>query len=385
MARTFVALALLFAAAHALTKISLKPMPTARETLKFNRLAAVDRWQARLGDGAKVPITNYLDAQYYGEIQIGTPGQSFKVIFDTGSSNLWVPSVHCSILDLACKTHSKYDSSKSSTYVKNGTAFAIQYGTGSLTGFLSQDTVTMGGLAVKSQVFAEATHEPGITFLAARFDGILGMGWKQISVDNVTTVFDNMFAQGLVKQDVFSFWLNRTAESSAYTGGELVLGGYDPAHFSGPINYVPVTRDGYWQLEMNTVSIAGLSFCQSGCNAIADTGTSLLAGPTTEIEKINKAIGATPLAKGEYVVQCSKIPSMPNLSITLGSTQYTLTPNQYVLKVTAEGVTECVSGFIGLDVPPPMGPLWILGDPFIGAYTTVFDRANNRLGFGKAA
>ena len=87
-------------------------------------------------------------------------------------------------------THNRYDSTESSTYKPNGTEFEIHYGSGSMSGFVSSDKVCIAEVCVEDQLFAEATHEPGVAFLAAKFDGILGMGFTSISVNGISTVFD---------------------------------------------------------------------------------------------------------------------------------------------------------------------------------------------------
>ncbi|XP_027744533.1 cathepsin D [Empidonax traillii] len=351
-----------------------------------NALTQVLKFKLGFANSEPTPeiLKNYMDAQYFGEIGIGTPPQNFTVIFDTGSSNLWVPSVHCSIMDIACMLHHKYDSSKSSTYVKNGTSFSIHYGTGSLTGFLSEDVVTLGNLKIKHQVFGEAVKQPGMTFIAAKFDGILGMAFPRISVDQVTPFFDNIMEQKLIEKNVFSFYLNR--DPSAQPGGELLLGGTDPKYYTGEFRWMNVTRKAYWQIHMDSVEVGnGTTLCDGGCEAIVDTGTSLITGPKAEVKQIQKAIGAKPLIKGEYLVPCDKVPTLPIITITLGGKPYDLTGEQYILKVTSGAQTVCMSGFSGLDIPPPGGPLWILGDVFIGPYYTVFDRDNNSVGFAKSA
>uniref|UniRef100_A0A0D9V393 Peptidase A1 domain-containing protein n=1 Tax=Leersia perrieri TaxID=77586 RepID=A0A0D9V393_9ORYZ len=426
------------------------------------------RERSSLENDIRYPLAlkNFLNAQYFGEIGVGWPPQNFTVVFDTGSSNLWVPSAKC-IFSLACYFHRKYESRTSSTYKENGTPASIHYGTGSIHGYFSEDQVTIGDLVVKNQEFIEATHEPGLTFLAAKFDGILGLGFKEISVEGADPVWYNIIQQSLVKEKIFSFWLNRNANDMK--GGEIVFGGADQDHYKGLHTYTRVTRKAYWQFEMGDFLIGGKSteICVDGCAAIADSGTSLIAGPIAAVAQIHAQIGATGVVNEEckQVVAghghemlellkdktprahvCSKIGlcksdgrhgisvgiesvtgethksadevsdatcnacemavtwmqsefvqnhtnegklehigSLRNVAFSIGGRAFELTPDQYILKFGEGFLAHCMSGFTALDIPPPIGPLWILGDVFMGAYHTIFDYDKMRVGFADSA
>lgn len=226
---------------------------------------------------ASVIDTNLSD---FSEISIGTPPQSFKVVLDTGSSNLWVPSSECS--SIACFLHSKYDSSSSSTYQKNGSEFSIKYGSGSLSGFVSRDTVSIGDLTIKNQDFAEATSEPGLAFAFGRFDGILGLGYDTISVNKIVPPFYNLLNQNLLDEPVFAFYLgdaNKEGDNS-----EVTFGGVDESHYTGELVKIPLRRKAYWEVDLDAITFGDQTASLDNTGVILDTGTSLIALPSTLAE-----------------------------------------------------------------------------------------------------
>jgi len=332
--------------------------------------------QEDLKGGHNVPLSNFMNAQYFAEITLGTPPQSFKVVLDTGSSNLWVPSSKCT--SIACFLHSKYDSSSSSTYKANGTEFKIQYGSGSMEGFVSSDKFTMGGLSVTGQDFAEATKEPGLAFAFGKFDGILGLAYDTIAVNHITPPFYNFVNQKLVDEPVFTFRVGSSEED----GGEAVFGGIDDSHYKGSsIHYVPVRQKAYWEVELEKISFGDEVLELEATGAAIDTGTSLIALPTDMAEMLNTQIGAKKSWNGQYTVDCSKVASLPDLSFYFDGKAYPLSGSDYILNVQG----TCISAFTGLDINLPWGQLWIVGDVFLRKYFTVYDLGRNAVGFAPSA
>ena len=268
----------------------------------------------------------------------------------------------------------KYDPSKSSTYKADGRAFAIQYGSGPVSGVLAVDDVTVGGVTAKGQGFAMVDVVKGLgpAFAVGKFDGILGLAFDSISVSNLTTVFHNMIDQKAVDEAVFGFYLSATSGQD----GEMTLGGVDSNHFTGDLKYVDLTSESYWETKLDSINMNGTRVT-SATKVILDTGTSVLGGPSSDVAALAAQVGAKKFLNGEYTIDCSLVDSLPDLEVTMGGNTFALKASDYVLNVQ----NVCLFGFVGLDVPAPRGPLWIMGDVFMRKYYTAFDWGNKRLGF----
>ncbi|XP_053103191.1 gastricsin-like [Hemicordylus capensis] len=322
----------------------------------------------------------YMDSSYYGEISIGTPPQNFLVLFDTGSSNLWVPSIYCQ--SQACTGHARFNPSKSSTYSTNGQTFFLQYGSGNLAGFFGYDTMTLQNIAVAKQEFGLSKNEPGTNFIYAQFDGILGMAYPSLAVGGATTALQTMLQENLLSQPIFSFYLSRQPNSQY--GGEVVFGGVDTRLYSGQIYWAPVTQELYWQIGIQEFSIGGQAtgWCSQGCQAIVDTGTSLLTVPQQYMANFLQSVGAQQNQYGEYTVDCSTVQNLPTISFTINGISFPLPPSAYILNNNG----YCTVGIEPTYLPSQNGqPLWILGDVFLRQYYSVYDMGNNRVGFATAA
>lgn len=315
------------------------------------------------------PINNFMDAQYYGEFFIGTPPQKFKVVFDTGSSNVWVPSSKCH--SIACYLHPRYKADKSSTYKSDDREFVIKYGSGGVEGKVSLDTVSTADLEAVNFAFGEATKLKGISFIPAKFCGIVGMAFGSISVDKLPTYVDTLYNQKKIDNKSFSFYLTKNPGEE---GSALIFGNKDNKYYTGDMKYYKLVSETYYVIEMDNIQVNGKTFNTS--NAIVDSGTSVLVGSKELVDHLKNNIG-------DVKSDCSNMNELPDVKFVISGDEYILHNHEYILKVSAFGYSKCILGFIALD-GLPKGLDIILGDIFMKKYYTEFDMTNERVGFALA-
>eukprot|EP00451_Oxyrrhis_marina_P004060 CAMPEP_0204276346 /NCGR_PEP_ID=MMETSP0468-20130131/27907_1 /ASSEMBLY_ACC=CAM_ASM_000383 /TAXON_ID=2969 /ORGANISM="Oxyrrhis marina" /LENGTH=525 /DNA_ID=CAMNT_0051252933 /DNA_START=57 /DNA_END=1634 /DNA_ORIENTATION=+ len=304
--------------------------------------------------------------EYWGTISLGTPAQDFTVIFDTGSGNLIVPLDSCD--GAGCNKHKKYkpsgSSSSSRTQGSDDDHATITFGTGQVTGDFYQDQLCLGQSCATIK-FIAATAESAQPFSSTAFDGIMGLAFQDLSMGPGFNIIDDMVSSRALHKNVFSVYLSDNGSS------EIAFGGYKSANLASDILWAPVTKQSYWQVGIDDITMneQATGFCGSGgCQVAVDTGTSMLAGPSSLIDKMEKKLGLKD--------DCSNFNDMPRLGFAIGNKVLNLQPEDYIDKSDS-----CSTSFMALDVPPPRGPLFVFGDPFLRRFVTLYDRDGPQVGF----
>ncbi|KAI6219330.1 Eukaryotic aspartyl protease [Aphelenchoides fujianensis] len=362
---------------------------------------------------ARQPFYDYADAEYVGKITIGTPAtQEFSVILDTGSSNLWVVDKTCTDTGdcqawcfigflckefcdaICCKDHppmdgpcdnkTHFDQAASSTYSADGRTWSIQYGTGSAGGILGVDTVALGDegtdqLSIPETVFGQAQYLASF-FTDQPLDGILGLAFRTIAVDNVQPVFQHAVDLGLITNPIFTVWLEKDGgDAWGRVGGQITYGDVDTDHCSSDITYIPLSSELWWEFNIEGTGVNGQKDTETWA-AISDTGTSLIAGPSGPLNKLVQATSAKLNDTMQlYQVDCN---AQFTWSIWAGGKEFPIDASNMVWMIDPDNkicvlAYEEFGGGFG-------APSFILGDPFIRQFCQIYD-ISGKVGFSVAS
>ncbi|KAG2074048.1 acid protease [Suillus decipiens] len=353
------------------------------------------------GNTATIPITDEEnDSSYSAVVSIGTPPQSFDVVLDTGSSDLWVATSSCTYCESpnSCTNcaSTQFTTSKSSTFESSSSSLQITYGSGAVQGDPAKDTVTFGGFTVTQQEFL-AVSEITSGLLDSVLSGIMGLGFNTISALNATPFWQALYNANQLSQPLFSFYLERyinDASMDTAPGGTLTLGGTNSSLYQGSIEYLSLAGSpSYWLLNVNSLSVQGktVSVGSSSLAAI-DTGTTLIAAPsavTTDIwAAVPGSIALTGSYAGLYAYPCS---TNVTVTISFGGSAWTIDPadmNIGTVSGSVSGTTSemCAGGIFDIGTSIGSGsnvPTWVIGDTFLKNVYSVFRAEPAAVGFAQ--
>merc|ERR1719281_13813 len=335
------------------------------------------------GTGVYIPPPEYLmsttehKVQYWGELQVGDPPQTFRVLFDTGSSALVLPSSRCKTQ--ACLKHNRYDSSASHGSKSTDATLQIAFGLGQVKGRMVEDSVCLAQHVQLEMAFMQARRASTSTrgsacaplrFLAADdesdqfsdfpFDGLLGLGLTDESGEK------SALAQLAVgwPAPIFAVAL-RDSGPAELTVGALPDGVSSADAFWWPLSPV---ANGFWQLSAKDLALGDTTLGLGEVEVVVDTGTSLLSVAPDIRKELEQRLDTS----------CSNVNSLPPLGLVRSDgARLQVFPSDYV--------TQDESGKCSLAFMPDFHGInsqgVVLGDAFLRRYVVLFDYGEQRVGF----
>ncbi|KAF9527359.1 aspartic peptidase domain-containing protein [Crepidotus variabilis] len=355
--------------------------------------------RAKRASTAGVPITNQnSDSTYFGDLTIGTPPQSFQVVLDTGSSDLWVAATTCANCgsDIQLFNPSSSSTFKGSASGSQNSNIDIQYGSGQVQGSLSSDTVSMGGFTVASQTFL-AVDKLSSGLVDGAVAGILGLAWEPLASTQATPFWQTLFQNNALSSPEMSFWLTReinNPKAAVQTyGGVFTLGGTNTTLYSGDIEFLDLTAKtpSFWLLDVSAITVNGKSVTiATGDAAIAaiDTGTTLIGGPSDAVAAVWAQVPGSAASKanpGLYTYPCT---TKVTVTMAFGGKAWPINTADMNLGPETSGSSQCVGGIfdlsMGTDIPASSSnPTWVVGDTFLKNVYSVFRASPPSVGFAQ--
>ncbi|KAI6240585.1 Eukaryotic aspartyl protease [Aphelenchoides fujianensis] len=348
-------------------------------SVNVQRVAPPQRSNKTLGPLSDVygqGLNSVGNVQYRGRMTLGTPPQEFNVVFDTGSSILWVPQKGCyssGPLAKACRSNrGVYDPRRSRTSHPTNQRFQVRYGTGSVVGKYWQDILAFGSARGK-----QMRMKRPITFgvgeqMQFSDEGILGLG-SSLPDDGGSSVMHEAYRQGILDNPIFTTYMKKCGGSgSCEDGGVITIGAEDRKHCGAVEKWVPVDRGvPYWQFTVSSMKMGGGRLNQP-FKAITDSGTSLIVAPAQVVQQLARMVGAQRI-QGGFVVPCNA-----NVALTLVINGKALTIPSAQMLLSGGGGNYCQ-----LALGEGDDDLWILGDPLTRAFCNVHNFKTRQVGFAR--
>jgi len=315
-------------------------------------------WSDQHGFPAEVLVADRPDAHYLGPIALGRPPQTFPVVFDLASANLWVPGSGCRLCD-AARQHRRFDGTASDSYRTSGVSLQLSHGRGTCAGYLSRDTLLLGNATVYDAIFMEAYVAAGPVRDWGQH-GVLGLGLPEAAtpagLESPLVALSRVYG-GMISEKVFSFQMPKGNEDAI---GQLVFGAVPRWLYPNGVNWVDVERAGSgfgpWAVKLDKVAIG--STVMAGRVGIADSSASCIVMPPADARtffRLSQAASASD----------SRCSAQPAIVLTIAGQAYQLDGEDY--GVQHLGACElCVHA-------DPDASMWVLGDVFHRKFPAVYD------------
>jgi len=341
-------------------------------------------------------INHNTDSIYTAVVNIGTPPQSFNLILDTGSADTWVPILQCSTCAASIR---KFDTTKSSTFIPSPDPVVIRYGSGTVSGTVSQDIVGTGGFMVPNQTFLSVTRTSA-NLLRGSLSGIMGLAFSTIAASGATPFWQVLLEENLLSAPEMSFqftrFLNVDGAGDEEYGGVFTLGGTNSSLYQGDIEFLnfPSSAIGgpsFWLLELTTLTVNGLTVeTESGAASLSaiDTGTTLIGGPTRDVNNFWSAVDGAVSLNGQFdgffIYPCE---TKLQVTISFGGKLWPINPED--MNLGPGGIPGmCLGGIFDLALGTNIGssgrnPRWVVGDTFLKNVYSVFRAQPPSIGFAQ--